>query len=210
MEGRARAHAAFPEDGAKFDEGVNVVGGVEEGEAAGEEGEEDDARGPDVDLGGLGGAFEEDLRGAEAAGSRAIGAAGGAGVVFREADGGLVAGGEGFGLLECADREGVEVAQAAVGGGFGAEAALAVGVVGLGEAEVDEDALLARVVVEEVGGFDVAVEDAGFVDAVEGGEEAVEVVSHVADEEVAVVEAEVEMAVVGEDGDDLVEVAECC
>jgi hypothetical protein len=77
-----------------------------------------------------------------------------------------------------------------------------------GEAEVDEDAAAFRVVVEEVGGFDIAVEDAGAVDGMKRGEEGVKVVAHVGDEEVAVVEAEVEVAEVGEDGYDLVKMAE--
>jgi len=77
-----------------------------------------------------------------------------------------------------------------------------------GEAEVDEDASPFGMVVEEIGGFDVAMEDAGAVDGVEGREERVEVVTHVGDEEVAVVKAEVEVAKVREDGYDLIEVSE--
>lgn len=89
MRPRTHLHALLAEDAGDLDHGVHIVGGVEEGEAASQQGEEDDARGPDVDLGGLRGAFEEHLWGAEATGAGAIGAAGGAVVVFR------VAGGEG-------------------------------------------------------------------------------------------------------------------
>ena len=85
MHGGAHLHAFPAEDAGDLDHGVDVVGGVEEGEAARQEGQQDDAGGPDVDLGGLRGAFEEDFWGAEAAGAGAVGAAGGAGVVFRVA-----------------------------------------------------------------------------------------------------------------------------
>lgn len=75
-------HAAPAEDAGDLDHGVDVVGRVEEGEAAGEDGEEDDAGGPDVDLGRLGGAFEEDFGGAEAPGAGSVGPFGGPGVLF--------------------------------------------------------------------------------------------------------------------------------
>ena len=89
-----------------------------------------------------------------------------------------------------------------------AEAGLPVCTLFFGEAEVDEDAAPFGVVVEEVGGFDVSVEDPGAVDGVKGREEGVEIVAHVGDEEVAVVEAEIEVAEVGEHGYYLVEVSE--
>lgn len=190
MHGGAHLHALLAEDAGDLDHGVDVVGGVEEGEAAGQEGEEDDSRRPDVDLGGLRGAFEEDLGGAEAAGAGPVGAAGGAGVVFRvagrQADGGGVV----VGLLGGVGERG-HVAVLADVAVFEAEAGLPVGALFFREAEVDEDAAPFGVVVEKIGGLDVAVEDAGAVDGVEGGEERVEVMAHVGDEEFTVVEAEV-------------------
>ena len=91
---------------------------------------------------------------------------------------------------------------------FKAEAGLPVCTLLLGEAEVDEDAASFFVVVEEVGGFDISVEDAGAVDGVEGGEERVEVITHLEDEEVAVVEAEVKVAEIRENSYDLVMMSE--
>lgn len=132
-----------------------------------------------------------------------------------------VAGGEGAGagwmgllllllklLLLAGKGEGGHVALFADVAVFEAEAGLPVGALLFGQAEVDEHAAPLHVVVEEVCGFDVAVEDAGAVDRVQGREEGVEVVAHVRDKEFAVVEAEVEVAEVGEHGDDLVEVTE--
>lgn len=58
MEKRTAFHPLLPEDGCDLDHGFDVVGGIEEGEAFGEGGQEDDARGPDVDLGRLACAFE--------------------------------------------------------------------------------------------------------------------------------------------------------
>ena len=82
MQQAGRLQAPVAEDAGELEHGVDVVGRVEEGEAAGEHGEEDDAGGPDVDGGPLGGALEEDFGGAEAAGAGAVGAARGPGVVF--------------------------------------------------------------------------------------------------------------------------------
>jgi hypothetical protein len=79
-----------------------------------------------------------------------------------------------------------------------------------GEAEIDEHAASLGVVVEEVCGLDIAVEDAGAVDRVEGGEKRTEVVAHVGDEEVTVIKAEVEVAEVREDGYDLIEMSKSC
>lgn len=65
------------------------------------------------------------------------------------------------------------------------------------EAEVDEDAVAGFGVVEEVGGFDVAVEDVVFVDGSEAAEEGAEVVPHLGDGHVAVVELWVCLLVMG-------------
>lgn len=106
------------------------------------------------------------------------------------------------------EGEGGHVALSSVELVLEAEAGLPVCALSFREAEVDEHAAPFGVVVQEVGRFDVAVEDPGAVDGVEGREEGVEVVAHVRDEEVAVVEAEVEVAEVREHGYYLVEVAE--
>ncbi len=78
----ADLHPLLAEDTGDFNHGVDVVGGVEEREAAGEESQKDHAGRPDVDLGRLRGAFEEDFWGAEAAGSGSVGAAGRSAVVL--------------------------------------------------------------------------------------------------------------------------------
>ena len=75
VHGGAGLHALLAEDAGDLDHGVDVVGRVEEGEAARQQGQQDHARGPDVDLGGLRRAFEEDFGGAEAAGSGSVGPA---------------------------------------------------------------------------------------------------------------------------------------
>ncbi len=86
-------HALHTENGRDLDDGFDVVSRVEKGETLREDGEEDDASGPNVDFWGLGGAFEEDFWGAEAAGAGAVGAAGGAVVVFGVAGGWGLGGG---------------------------------------------------------------------------------------------------------------------
>ncbi len=203
VHGGAHLHALPAEDAGHLDHGVDVVGGVEEGEAARQQGQQDHARGPDVDLGGLRRAFEEHFWGAEATGAGPVGAARGPGVVFR------VAGGEAgaVGLLG-GEGEGRHVALSSDVAVLEADAGLPVRALLFGEAEVDKDAAPFGVVVQEVGGFDVAVQDPGAVDGVKGREEGVEVVAHVGDEEVAVVEAEVEVAEVGQHGYYLVQMSE--
>lgn len=61
----AGLHAFCSEDGSNFNHGFDIVGRVEEGESLRKDGEEHDACGPDVDLGALFGAFEEDFWGTE-------------------------------------------------------------------------------------------------------------------------------------------------
>lgn len=198
MQQRARAHPPLAEDGGDLDHGVDVVARVEKGEALRQHGQQDHAHGPDVDLGRLRRAFEQDFGRAEAAGAGAVGAARGPRVVLGEGgDGGGVLCGVGVFDLGAAPRR-----------GLGADAVGRVGALALGEAEVDEHALLAVDVVEEVGGLDVAVDDAGFVHGFEGGEERGQVGLHVARVHAAEVLTEVLVLVVGKDGDDLVLVAE--
>ena len=180
-----------------LDEGLDVVGAVEEGEALAEDGEQDDARGPDVDLGRLLGALEEHLWRAEAPSAGAVGAPRGPGV--------------GLGVALLGPRLAGDArlgAAAADGGALVAEAGPRLGALALGEAKVDEHAAPAGRLVEEVGGLDVAVEDAVLVDGLEGGEEGAQVDGRVPDGHVAEVVAEIGVAEVREDGDDLVGVAE--
>ena len=197
MQQGAGAHAPFAEDGRDLDHGVDVVARVEEGEALREHGQQDDAGGPDVDLARLRGALEQDLGGAEAAGAGAVGAARGPGVI-------LGVGGHG-GVL---GRVRVFDLQAAPRGRLGADAVGSVGALALRKTEVDEHAPLAVDVIQEVGRLDVPVHDAFPVHGVEGGEEGGEVGLHVPGVHPAEVLAEVLVLVVGEDGDDLVLVAE--
>jgi hypothetical protein len=77
-----------------------------------------------------------------------------------------------------------------------------------GEAKVDENAAVLLWVVEEVCGFDVTVKNAACVDGLEAGEETPEVHAHVADGHVAEVVSKIVMLEVGQDGNDLVLVAE--
>lgn len=58
MEKRTLSYPSSPADGRNLDHGFDVVGGIKKGEAFREDGQEDDAGGPDVDLGRLAGAFQ--------------------------------------------------------------------------------------------------------------------------------------------------------
>lgn len=78
----------------------------------------------------------------------------------------------------------------------------------LGETKVDKDSTRLRGIVEEIGRFDVAVNDAFLVYGCECSEQALEVTAHVGNAHVAVVIAEVAVLVVGQHSDDLVLVAE--
>jgi hypothetical protein len=74
MELRTVPHAFVAVYRGDFDHGLDVVGGIEEGEASGEDSEQDYTGGPDVDFGGLLGAFEEHFWGAETSCSGSVGA----------------------------------------------------------------------------------------------------------------------------------------
>jgi hypothetical protein len=65
-------------------------------------------------------------------------------------------------------------------------------------------------VVEKVGGLDIAMEDARLMDVPEAVEKTAEVVSHVVDEKVSVVEAEVQVSEVWQHGDHLIQMTEGC
>ena len=82
MEQRARFHLPLTPDRGDLDHGFDIIGGIEEWESAGEDGQEYDARGPDVDFGGLLCAFEEDFGGAEASRSGSVCSPRGTLVVF--------------------------------------------------------------------------------------------------------------------------------
>lgn len=98
MKGRAGTHLGLSEDGGDLDYCVYVVGTVEEGEAFGEDGEQYDAGGPDVDFylllvensgggkwgrtGGLVGTLKQHLWSSEPTGASTIRTAGRARVVF--------------------------------------------------------------------------------------------------------------------------------
>ena len=82
MEKRTLSHPLSPEDCGYLDHGVDVVGGIEEWKASGEDGQENDASGPDIDLGCLACAFQEDFWGPEAAGAGSVCSARGSCVAF--------------------------------------------------------------------------------------------------------------------------------
>ncbi len=97
MEVGTGLHSTDAEDGGDLDHGFHVVGGIKEREAFGEDGEQDDACGPDVDFGALFSAFEEHFWGSEAAGASSVCAARGTGVVFRVAGRGAHGSGDAVG-----------------------------------------------------------------------------------------------------------------
>jgi hypothetical protein len=75
-------HSFRAEDRGDLNHGFYIVFRIEEGESAGQNGEEYYPCRPDVDFGGLFRAFEENLRGAKSAGPSAIGSSRGARVIF--------------------------------------------------------------------------------------------------------------------------------
>lgn len=190
-------HPPGAKDGGNLNHGLDVVGAVEEGEAAGHDGEEDDAGGPDVELGGLLGALEQDLGGTEATSSCTVGTAGGTGVVLWIAVMRATVGKDGFFDPGTAD---VHIIMA--------EAWLGVDTFPLGKAKVDENATTGSGVVEEIGGLDIAVDDVCVVGKLQGGEETAQIDGHVGGVHAAEVVTEIIVAKVGKDGDDLVGAAE--
>jgi len=78
------------------------------------------------------------------------------------------------------------------------------------ETEIDEDALSLGVVIEEIGWFDVSVEDTRFVDVPKSIEQTPEVVPHVVDQEISVVQSEIQVSEVWQYGNHLIEVSERC
>ena len=68
-------HATLAKDTAKLDEGVNVVGRMEERKAATEESKEDDAATPDIDNASLRSTFQQNFRSTEASGAGTVGSA---------------------------------------------------------------------------------------------------------------------------------------
>lgn len=74
----------------------------------------------------------------------------------------------------------------------------------LRQSEINKDPSPFGVIVEEVGWFDITVEYAGPMDTVQSQEEALEVVSHVIDEEVSIVETKVEVPKIGKNSHDLI------
>jgi len=57
----------------------------------------------------------------------------------------------------------------------------------LRQAKIDEDALSLRVIIKEISGFDIAMEDSSPVDMSQGMKETSKVMSHIIYQEVAVV-----------------------
>jgi hypothetical protein len=74
----------------------------------------------------------------------------------------------------------------------------------LRQSEVNEDTSPLGVIVEEVGWLDITVEYAGLMDTVQSQEEALEVVSHIIDKEVSIVETKVEVPKIGKNSHDLI------
>lgn len=186
-------HSPGPKKRSDLDHGLDVVGAVEEGKTAGEDGEQNDASGPNVKLGGLLGALEEDLGGAEAASACTVGTTRRSCVIF------------GVAMVRTAVGEhGALEAGATSGGVVMADAWLGVGAFALGEAKVNKHAAAGLGVVEKVGGLDVTVDDACLVGGFQSGEKAAHVDGHVLGSHGAEVVAKVVVAEVREDGDDLI------
>jgi hypothetical protein len=76
------------------------------------------------------------------------------------------------------------------------------------KSEINKDPSPLGVVVEKVGWLDVTVQYAGSMNAVQCQEEALEVVSHVVDQEVSIVETKVEMTEIRKHSHDLIQVTE--
>lgn len=76
------SHLLLPEDRSDLNQRVDVVCGIEKGETLAEDGEQDDADRPDVDLGRLRRAFQEHLGSPEPSGAGSVGTAGGPLVVL--------------------------------------------------------------------------------------------------------------------------------
>ena len=72
------------------------------------------------------------------------------------------------------------------------------------ESEINENTSPLGVVVQEVGWLDVTVQYAGFMDAMQSEKEALEVVSHIVNKEVAVVETKVQVTEIRKHSYDLI------
>jgi hypothetical protein len=75
MEKGDLVHAPLSEDGAELDEGVDVIGRVEKGEAAAQQSEKDDAARPHVENARLGSTLEQNLRSTEPTSAGTVGSA---------------------------------------------------------------------------------------------------------------------------------------
>lgn len=188
-----QAHPPVSKHVCNLDHGLDVVGRVEEGEPAGHDGEQDHTSGPDVELGGLLCAFEENLGGTEPTCAGAIGPARRAGVVLWVAMVRPTVGHDG--LFQALPPD-VRL--------FMAEAGFGVLALPLCEAKVHEDTALCGGVVEEVCGLDVAMYDTVLVNSCQRREERAEVDGHVGYGHVPEIVSEIMVAEVGEDGDDLI------
>ncbi len=153
---------------------------MEEGKAARKYCEENDAGGPDVELGGLCSTFEENFWGAEATRARTVGSEGRPSVVFRVAVDRVAR------VMEASLYAFVTLSRIEL-----AYARKKICTLPLGKAEVNEHTTFAVSVVEEIGGFNVPMEDVVFMDRGESCEQGAEVASHVRYAEVTEVSAEV-------------------
>ena len=193
-------HLLPTKDGGNLQQGVNVVGTVEERKAAGEERQENDTRAPHIDYGSLLRALHKHLGSTKTTGSSTVGSTARTRVCFGHA-GSRVPGCH----LLLPDAMGVLVAT--ILGYKSAVALLPVCAFSLGKTKVDKNAAVQPLVVEKVRGLDIAVQDFSAVHGSQGCEQALHVQTHLGDLHVLVVVAEVLMLEVWENGDDLVLVA---
>lgn len=191
------AHALVAKDGGYLNHGVDVIGRIEEWKASGQDGQQDHAGGPDVNLCGLFCAFEQHLGGTETTCAGAVGSTRRPGIVFWVAVVWAAVGGDS-----------VPQALATNSVVLMAEARLCLLTLTLCQTKIYQHPTLRRGVVEKICGLDVSMYNVVGMNCRKGSEEGPEIDGHVGDCHIAEVVAEVVVGKVGQDGDNLVGGAE--
>lgn len=200
QEGRL-SHLLSAEDSRNFEQRIDIIRAVEEGEAAREHSQENDTDTPHINRTRLLCTLEEHFRCTETTRTGSVGATAAARVVLR------VAGSVGAsGLRLCPDTMGDPVAAVLLR--HVTSTGMPVCAFALGKTKINENAAALGCIIEKIGGFDVAVDDALCMYCLQCGEQTLEVEAHVRDLHVAVVVAEVAMLEVRQDSDNLIEMTE--
>lgn len=183
MQDSHRPHALLSKNGRNLDHGLDVIRRVEEGEATREDSQENDTDAPNVDLGRLLGALEQNLWGAESSGPCAIRSPGRASVLF------------GIAVVWC--TAGVEGRTQSRLTGYRVVVANTVGAIAtltLGQTKVDQNTTSSGRVVEKIGGFNITVQNGMGVDTRQRRKQRSEVDGNIRDCHLAEVFAEIGMA----------------